>query len=275
MMGKAALPDVQLSLRPGIVEFGWGHPASDLLPVEGILRATRVALRRDGASALAYGAEQGPGCLIERVCARLERLEGAAPPAERVMVSGGTSQALDMLCTVLTRPGDVVLVESPVYHLALRILRDHGLELAPVPADAGGLRVDALEERLAELRREGRRPCFLYTVPTYNNPTGVTMTLERREALVALARREGLLVLEDDVYRELWYDAPPPPSLYDLDPSGPVVRLGSFSKVLAPGLRLGWMVAAPEIVHRCTRSGMLDSGGGVNHFTAHVVAGRM
>jgi DNA-binding transcriptional MocR family regulator len=113
---------------------------------------------------------------------------------------------------------------------------------------------------------------MLYTVPTFNNPTGATMSLERRKAVVELAQQEGLLVLEDDVYRELWYDAPPPPPIYDLAPAGPVVRLGSFSKVMAPGLRLGWMLAAPEIIRRCTSSGQLDSGGGVNHFTAHVVA---
>ncbi len=266
------MSDVQFFLRSGIVELSWGHPDLALLPVDGLSLAARTALERDGPLALSYGAEQGPLCLIEQVCARLGRLEGVAPPTEQVMVTGGVSQALDMLCTALTHPGDVVLVESPVYHLALRIFRDHGLELTPLPSDAGGLRVDMLAEVLASLRRRGRRVCWLYTVPTFNNPTGLTLKAERRESLVALAQREGLLVLEDDVYRELWYESPPPPSLYSLAPVGPVVRLGSFSKVLAPGLRLGWMSAPPAIIQRCTRSGMFDSGGGVNHFTAHVVA---
>ena len=269
---KTLLPDIQLFLRPGIVEFTWGHPDLALLPVDGLSRAAQAALERDGPLALSYGAEQGPGCLIEQVCARLGRLEGAAPPPEQVMITGGTSQALDMLCTVLTRPGDVVLVESPVYHLALRIFRDHRLELAPIPADDEGLRMDALEEALASLQRQGRRARWLYTVPTFNNPTGLTLKAERRRALAALAQREGLILLEDDAYYELWYDSPPPPPLYSLAPVGPVVRLGSFSKVLAPGLRLGWMSAAPEIIRRCTGSGLLDSGGGVNHFTAHVAA---
>jgi 2-aminoadipate transaminase len=268
----AVLPDIQFFNRAGVIELKWGSPSFDLLPVAGVQRAAHEALERDGALALSYGAEQGPGHLIEQLCARLGRLEGTVPPQEQMMITGGVSQALDMVCTLLTRPGDVALVESPVYHLALRILRDHGLELVPVPADENGLRVDALEETLAELQREGRWPSLLYTVPTFNNPTGATMSLERRKAVVELAQREGLLVLEDDVYRELWYDSPPPPSIYDLAPAGPVVRLGSFSKVVAPGLRLGWMLAAPEIIRRCTGSGQLDSGGGVNHFTAHVVA---
>lgn len=267
-----SLPDVQLFQRPGIVELEWGHPDFALLPVRGLLHATQVALERDGPLALSYGAEQGPGCLIEQLCARLGRLEGVAPPAEQVMVTGGVSQGLDMLCTQLTRPGDVALVESPTYHLALRVLRDHRLELVPVPADEEGLRVDALEDAVAQLRRRGRRARLLYLVPTFNNPTGATLGVERRRALVDVAQREELLVLEDDVYRELWYESPPPPPLYSLAPAGAVVRLGSFSKVLAPGLRLGWMLAAPGIVRRCTRGGMLDSGGGLNHFTAHVVA---
>ena len=269
---KTSLPEVQLFLRPGIIELGWGHPDFALLPVGGLSRAAQMALERDGPLALSYGAEQGPGRLIEQVCARLGRLEGAAPPPEQVMITGGTSQALDMLCALLTQPGDAALVASPTYHLALRILRDHGLELVPVPGDDEGLRVDALEEALAVLRRQGRRARLLYLVPTFDNPTGLTLGAKRRRALVELAQREGLLLLEDDVYRELWYDSPPPPPLYSLAPVGPVVRLRSFSKVLAPGLRLGWMSAAPEIVRRCTGSGMLDSGGGLNHFTAHVVA---
>jgi 2-aminoadipate transaminase len=267
-----AAPDIQLFLRPGIVELMWGHPDLTLLPVDGLSQAAQMALERDGPLALSYGAEQGPMRLIEQVCARFGRLEGIASPPEQMMITGGTSQALDMLCTVLTRPGDVALVESPVYHLALRIFRDHGLCLAPVPSDSEGLRVDALEQALAELERQERRACFLYIVPTFNNPTGLTLTFERREALVAMAQRAGLIVLEDDAYCELWYDAPPPPPLYNLALLGSVVRLGSFSKVLAPGLRLGWMLAAPEMVRRCVGCGMLDSGGGFNHFTAHVAA---
>lgn len=269
---QTPLPDVQLFLRPGIVELSWGHPDPTLLPVDGLLHATQAALERDGPRALSYGAEQGPGCLIEQLCARLGRLEDVAPSPEQAMITGGTSQALDMLCTLLTKPGDVVLVESPTYHLALRILRDHGLELIPVPGDDDGLQVDVLEETLATLQRQGREARLLYVVPTFSNPTGITLETEQRRELVALAQRAGLTVLEDDAYRELWYDSPPPPSLHSLAPVGPVVRLGSFSKVLAPGLRLGWMLAAPEVIRRCTDSGMLDSGGGVNHFTAHVVA---
>jgi 2-aminoadipate transaminase len=269
------LPDVQLFLRPGIVEFAWGHPDLALLPVAGLADAAVLALRQDGPEALAYGAEQGPGRLIEQLRAHLAGQESLAPPADEIMITGGVSQALDMLCTLLTRPGDPILVQSPVYHLALRIFRDHGLQLVPVAADEHGLRPDALQEALAGLARQGRTAPLLYTVPAFANPTGATLSEERSRALLRLAERAGCLILEDDVYRELWYDLPPPPAIYSLAPAGNVVRLGSFSKILAPGLRLGWLLAAPEIVRRGTGCGMIDSGGGVNHLTAHIVAAFM
>lgn len=263
---------MQLSLRPGMVEFGWGHPDAAFLPVDGMAEAAALALRRRGVSALSYGAEQGPGLLIELIRARCGQVDGVAPPAAQLMITGGTSQALDMLCTHLSRPGDVALVEMPTYHLALRIFRDYGLRLIGVPSDEQGIHVEAAESLARMARARGERVAFLYTVATFANPTGATLSSERRLALANLAQREGLLVFEDAAYAELWYDEPPPPPVYGFAPAGPIVRLGSFAKVLAPGLRLGWMQADPAVIARCVGSGLLDSGGGVNHFTAHTVA---
>jgi 2-aminoadipate transaminase len=282
------LPDIQPVLRPGMVEYGWGDPSPDLLPAVDLARAAEIALRQRGPQALTYGAEQGPGHLIEALRGWLARQEGKAPPEQEIFITGGVSQALDLICTLFTRPGDTVLVESPVYHLALRIFRDHGLEVVPAAAREDGLRADELAKVLESLHAHGLHPRFLYTVPTFNNPTGMTMPLAERQAVVAVAQRAELLVLEDDVYHALWFDAPPPASMYTLAPdvnSGPtpgaerepapagtIVRLGSFSKILAPGLRLGWLTAPPDIVRKCTQCGLLDSGGGVGHFAAHVVA---
>lgn len=273
MHPPVVLPDTQLVLRPGCIDFGWGHPDSALLPVEDLRRAASHALRGgDGALALAYGAAQGPGRLIDLLRVRLGRLEGVPPAPQQMLITGGVSQALDLLCTLLTRPGDSVLVESPAYHLALRIFRDHGLRLWPVAADDDGLRLDALERTLTDVQREGKRARLLYTVPTFTNPTGRSLSAERRAALVQLAARHDLLILEDDAYRELWYDTPPPPPLTSYGAPTHVARMGSFAKILAPGLRLGWLQADAPVVQRCVDSGLLDSGGGVNHFTAHVVA---
>jgi len=267
------LPDVQHSFRPGIIELRAGHPDLALLPGTGILQATQVMLEREASRALSYGAEQGPGCLINQLCAWLGRMQDETPPpTDQILISGGASQALDMVCMLLTEPGDMALVQSPTYHLALRVMRDHGLGLVSVPSDDEGLKVDALEETLNSLQRRGNPPRLLYLVPTFNNPSGITLSLRRRSALAELAQHFNLIVVEDDVYYHLWYDRPPPQSIYSLAPSGSTIRLGSFSKILAPGLRLGWMFASPEIVQRCVKSGVLDSGGGLNHFTAHVVA---
>jgi 2-aminoadipate transaminase len=266
------LPDVQLHRRPGIIEFGWGHPDPALLPVEAIAAAAAATFAAHGANALNYGPEQGPGRLIEQLRARVGRLDGVTPPAEQLMITGGTSQALDMLSARLGRPGDVVLVEAPTYHLALRIFRDRGLRLVAVPGDAHGIHVEAAEAMMRMVRDRGERVAFLYVVASFGNPSGAILAPERRYALAAMARRAELPVVEDDAYGELWYDAPPSPSLYSLVPGGPLVRLGSFAKMLAPGLRLGWMLADPAVVRRCAGSGLLDSGGGLNHLTAMILA---
>jgi len=274
-MKENQLPDVQYVLRPGIIELRAGHPDLNLLPAKGLEEATRTVLESAAPQALSYGFEQGPGYLIGQLRAWLERMEKSAPPSDQLMVTGGSSQALDMLCMLITDPGDTALVQSPTYHLALRVMRDHQLELMPVPSDEEGLRVDALEDALNALQHQGRKARLLYLVSTCANPTGATLSPERRKALVNLARSSDLLLVEDDVYHQLWYDTPAPPSLYHFDPAGTVIRIGSFSKILAPGLRLGWMSAAPWIVERFVKSGVLDSGGGVSHFTGHVVAAFM
>ena len=266
------LPNTQPVLRPGMIEFGWGHPDPTLFPVADLAAAAAATLADHGHDALGYGPAQGPGRLLEAVRARLGRLEGVTPPPEQLLITGGTSQALDMLCGQLSRPGDVALVEAPTYHLALRILRDRGLRLVTVPSDVQGMHVETAAVMLQMLRARGERVALLYLVASFGNPTGVSLTRDRRYALAVLARREGLPVIEDDAYGELWYDAPPAPTIYNLMPGGPIVRLGSYAKVLAPGLRLGWMLASPEVVRRCLETGVLLSGGGVNHFTAHIVA---
>jgi 2-aminoadipate transaminase len=268
----APLPTIQLVRRPGIIELGWGHPGPELLPIAEMRRATAAALDRDGAAALTYGADQGAGPLLAWLIERIARTEGRAVAPDEVMITGGVSHGLDQLCTLYAAPGDVVLVEAPTYHLAVRILRDHQLDLVPVPADASGLQVDALADTIAELRRAGRRPRLLYTIPTFHNPTGASLSAPRRAALVELAAAEELLIVEDDVYRELAYDGPAPPSLWSLAPPGTVARLGSFAKSLAPGLRLGWLTGGPALIGRVAGCGLLDSGGGTNHFTAMAVA---
>jgi DNA-binding transcriptional MocR family regulator len=265
------LPTLQLALRPGILELRWGHPDPALLPASALARAAARTLADQPGDSLGYGHPAGPGALLEWLMARLGQTDGRAPAPDEILITGGISLGLELVLAACAGPGDVVLVESPTYHLAPRIMRDRALQLVAVPADEQGLNVTALAEIAHALRRAGRVARALYLVPTFNNPTGRTLSGERRAALVSLAAEEGLLIIEDDVYRELAYDAPAAPSLWSLAPPGAVARLGAFSKTLAPGLRLGWLTAGRGLVTRLVEGGLLDSGGGINHFTAMVV----
>ncbi len=263
----------QNELREGFIEFAFGEPDPALLPV-GLVRdaAARALTRRDAAGALAYGSGPGPEALREAIAERTTAREGLALDAGDVLVTGGNSQAFGQVLTDLTRPGDVVFVERPSYNLALGILADHPVEVAGVPVDDGGLDVDALEAALRTAHASGRRPRLLYTIPTFHNPSGLSLSPERREGLLALARREELVLVEDDVYRELSFQGDAPPALRTLDSDAPVVRLGSFSKSLAPGLRLGWIDAPVHLRELLAADGVLESGGCVSQFSAHVVA---
>jgi DNA-binding transcriptional MocR family regulator len=259
-------------LREGYCEFNFGQPDPDLLPVEAVGRAPAAALAAFGAEALAYGAPEGAWPLLGWIRDRVEQREGIALPLEECIGTGGNSDAIDQICTLFTSPGDIAFAESPTYHLGLRILQDHHLDLRPVPTDAEGLRVDVLAAQLRQLASSGQRARLLYTIPTFHNPTGVNLSASRRRALVDLAAEHDLLIVEDDVYRELTYDGAAPPSLFSIAPRGTVMRLGSFAKALAPGLRLGWINCSATQAKRFADGGLRDSGGAPNFSMAMMVA---
>jgi 2-aminoadipate transaminase len=262
----------QSTLRSDVIDLGLGHPDPDLLPVEGLRRAAAAAFDRYGTDVLSYGAAAGPPPTIAFICGRLALVDGRAPTPAEVVVTAGNSHGLEQVLTMTAKPGDTVLVESPTYHLALRILRDHPVDVVPIPSDEGGMRVSEIGPTIARLRRSGARPTLLYTVPTFNNPTGISLAPERRRDLVALAATEGFTIVEDDVYRELAYTAKAPPSLWSIAEPGTVIRLGSFSKSLSPGLRVGYMTADEATANTSVEGGLLESGGGISHFASLVVA---
>ncbi len=258
--------------RPGIIDLGWGHPMPSALPVDAWRASQEEALREYSWQALTYGYEAGPGPLVEWLCERLGETDPRAPAPDEVFVTAGASQGIELVSTVLTRPGDAVVVDSPTYHLALRILADRDVELIGAPADDDGIDPHATGALLRRLHRASRRVPLLYLVPTFANPTGRSLPDPRRRELVEVARDTGTTIVEDDTYRELAYDGPAPPSLWSIDPAGGVVRLGSFAKSVGPGLRLGWLTATPAFVRTLTRRGFVDSGGGLNHATALAMA---
>jgi 2-aminoadipate transaminase len=264
-------PILQYVDRPGLLDLGWGHPHPSLLPTDAWAAATTGALSTYGWQALTYGYEPGPGPLREWIAGHLNATDGGGEPDE-IFVTAGASHALTLVCGALARPDDVVLVDSPTYHLAFGILRDQGVELVAAPVDGGGLDPRALDEQIVALRRQGRRVPLLYIVPTFGNPTGHSLPDDRRRELVAVARREKVTIVEDDTYRDMVYEGGAPPSLWQLSDGQSVVRIGSFAKTVAPGIRLGWIQAAPDLVGRLARLGYVHSGGGVNHTTALAMA---
>jgi 2-aminoadipate transaminase len=263
---------IQYAGARDVIDLGWGHPPGWALPTGQWAGAVEAALRRHGWRALTYGYGPGPAPLVGWLCPRLGRVDARPPRPEEVFVTAGASHGLDLVCAALTRPGDVVLVDSPTYHLALRIVADHGVEVIGAPADDDGVDPEGVGALLARLRAAGRRVPLLYLVPTFANPTGGCLPAERRTALVEVARRAGTAIVEDDTYRELAYGDRAPESLWSLSDGTGVVRLGSFSKTVAPGLRLGFLTAPPSTVELLARRGVVDSGGGVNHTTALAMA---
>lgn len=267
------LRDVQAGGGPGMRSFIYGHLAPEAFPVAELITASEQTLREDGSLALQYGPQQGYGPLIDYLRAKTERDEGLALDRQHLTITAGCAGALDAIARLFTQPGDAILVEAPTYSDTLHLFRDHHLRLFQVPMDEEGLIVEATAQRLEKLRRAGERPKFIYTIANFQNPTGVTLGIERRRQLIALARIYDVRIIEDDVYRDLCYEGEMPPSLFALDePRETVIRVGSFSKILAPGLRLGWVTAAPQIIERMTNCGLRSMGGGANPFAAHVVA---
>jgi DNA-binding transcriptional MocR family regulator len=252
----------------GTINFAVGQPSADLLPLALLENASARYFRSAQPLELNYGERQGDIRFRTALAAFLNAAPGCSATPESLLLSGGISQALDFLCGIFTRPGDTVFVEEPSYPYSFPIFRDHGLNLVPVPADAGGMDIDRFEQLLPV-----HRPQLVYTIPSFHNPTGMTLDNTRRERLAALSREHGFIVVDDEVYQLLYHDAPPPPSFGTLIEQGNVLSLGSFSKILAPGLRLGWIQAGTELMRRLCASGALVSGGNFNRFTSHLVSG--
>ena len=257
----------QLNMPPGMIDFSAGQPSLSLHPLTLLREAASDRLAGSESPFLAYGAEQGDGYFRIALAGFLSEHYGIPVEADQLFVTTGASMGLDLLCTLFTKAGDTIFVEEPSFFLALRILADHHLNIVSLPMDANGLIMETLEEELSR-----HRPVFLYSVPTFHNPSSVTLSAERRTQLVELSRNHDFFIIADEVYHLLNYrKTPPPPPMASFIGSNTVFSLGSFSKILAPGLRLGWIQAGPQLLDRLIRCGLLDSGGGLNPFTSAVV----
>lgn len=244
MSGSAIRELLKLTEQPDFISFAGGLPAPESFPVAEIAAATGAILRDRGPQALQYGATEGYRPLRERI-ARRTSTAAHVVSVENVLITSGSQQALDLLGKVFLDAGDRVLLESPTYLAALQAWNAYEAAYLELPMDEAGLDPTALEPALRQF------PKFLYCVPNFQNPTGVTLSLERRLRLVALAAAHGVPLVEDDPYRALRFEGELLPSLLTIvGTAGGVIRLGTFSKTLAPGLRVGWVVAPAEVIGR-------------------------
>ncbi|KAB1662963.1 PLP-dependent aminotransferase family protein [Pseudoclavibacter sp. CFCC 13611] len=227
--------------RPEVVSLAGGMPFVSALPQEYLGDAARIATTTRRGEALQYGSGQGIPHFREQIC-DIMSLEGIHAHPDDVVVTTGSQHAVDLMSRIFLDPGDVVIAEGPSYVGSLGIFRSYQAETVHVPIDDDGLQPQALRETIARLEKAGRRIKFLYTIPNFHNPAGVTLTMERRREVLDICHQHGILVLEDNPYGLLWFDRVPPEAIRSLDSDG-VVYLGSFSKIFAPGFRLGYVLA--------------------------------
>lgn len=237
---------LKVTEQPDVISFAGGLPAPELFPVEDVLVATQRVLRESGPSALQYSPTEGFAPLREQLAA-ISRARGIACTADDILITTGSQQPLDLAGKLFIDAGDCVLTESPTYLAAIQAFQVYQARFAAVPTDELGLIPEALPELI-----EREHPKFLYTIPNFQNPTGVTLSAERRRTLYSIAARYGLIVVEDDPYGALRYAGTHIPAIKSLDTEGIVIYNSTVSKTIAPGLRIGWTVAAPGIRRRMT-----------------------
>ena len=238
--------------KPGIISFAGGFPDSAMFDVEGIREASERVLREEPGAALQYGATEGYQPLREQLSAFMAAKGAPDVAPEELIVTTGSQQALDLLGKTLISPGDKVIVEGPTFLATIQCFRLYGAQLISAPIDGQGVQTDRLEQLIAE-----HRPKFVYLIPTFGNPSGATLSLERRRKVLELAVKYQTVVVEDDPYGDLYFGEAPPPSLLALSREVPgsrewLVHCGSLSKVLSPGLRVGWMIAPAALLAKAT-----------------------
>ena len=250
VMRSSAMRDLMaITARPEVISLAGGLPDTSTFPAESFAaQMTRIA-HESSAEALQYGPTEGfeetKACIVEVMSA-----EDMTPDPDDLIVTTGGQQAIDLITKTLVDPGDPVVCEAPTYPGAVPTFCSYEADVHQVSTDEDGMRIDELEELLSALARDGRRPKFIYSVPSFQNPAGVTLSEQRRRRLVELARRREVLIVEDNPYGLLRYDGERQPTLYSLDGGDYVLYLGTLSKILSPGIRIGWVAAPPPVLEK-------------------------
>ena len=263
LFAKSAPITPKASSRHATYDFAVAYPDPDTLPLDGLVDALKVALDRGGRDLAYYPEATGLLALRELVAGKLWRDRNMKMSPDDVVLTAGSGEAITMLIQALTDPGDVVLTEEFVYLGTLRQLRRYGADVVAVPCDEGGIVPEELEAILKLTEEGGKVVKYLYTIPTFQNPLGWTMSLERRRRILDVTREYGVPIFEDDCYVDLRFDGEDVTSFHSLDDTGRVLYVGSFSKIIAPGMRMGYLVAPSEVIERAMS---FKGGGGVNQF---------
>lgn len=251
------------------ISFVFGFPDAASLPASEVAEATTRALAERGRTALQYGDNTGYSGLVDALLEKLDRDQGIRAGRENVIITAGGSQGVDLLLDAFVDWGDTIASEMPMWLGAVKAFRNAGVNVVSIPVNDEGIDVDTLERELGKLRDSGVTPKFVYAISNFQNPTGVTMTRERRHALLDVVRSFGTMLIEDDAYFDLRYEGEQLPAIYSLDDSESVIYLGTLSKTMGPGMRLGWLVGPPEVIRRIAA---IKVDGGTNVFGAHVAA---
>jgi len=249
-MKKSAIRELlKLTQRPEIISFAGGLPAPDTFPIEQLKEITTEILDTDGAAALQYGATEGVTELRQILVDRYKK-QGLNIELKNLTITTSSQQGLDLLAKVFINRGDKVIVGLPSYLGGLGAFNSYGSDLIGITLDDKGMRSDLLEKKLEELKLQGTKPKFIYVIPDFQNPAGITMPKSRRLEIIELAKKYDVLLVEDSPYREVRFDGEPQPTLFELDNSGQVILLGTFSKIFVPGFRIGWVIADDRIVDK-------------------------
>ncbi len=240
---------LKFTRQPDIISFGGGLPGPETFPVKDLEDISCQVLREKGALALQYGPTEGETSFRAEIAKWLNREKGTIKP-ENILVTAGSQQGLDIIAKIFLDPKDIVILELPSYIGGLQAFTAYRAKMIGVPQDDEGMKMDLLDKTLGRLAKRGKKPKFIYVVPDFQNPSGVTMSLERRKRLLQLAYQYEVPVVEDSPYRDLRYKGEAVPHIYSLDKENQVMMLGTFSKLLAPGLRLAWIMAPVEWMDR-------------------------
>lgn len=247
LMRKSEIRELlKLTAKPGIISFAGGLPAPDLFPVEETAEIIADLMVTEGQTMLQYGPTEGDmGLRLELV--KLLKKEGIDIPVEQLFVTTSSQQGLDLIGKIFLNPGDIIMTGKPTYVGALGAFNAYGADVHGIELDEYGIKTDVLEKEIIRLSQKGRKPKAIYVIPDFQNPSGITVTLERRRELVRLVEDHDLILIEDSPYRQLRFEGEPEPPILSLN-SNRVVSLYTFSKILLPGFRLGWMAGPPDII---------------------------